>query len=98
MGVGCIKPLIPVADLTDVADILDPAYLASLLGTDDADQVMLVPPDERRQYVDRAQYKARFDTGAQPDAHGDPPMGVSVCHSRGLRRLWGWVRLALYVP
>ena len=69
VGVGCIKPLVPVADLTEVADVLDPVYLSGLLGTN-PNQVMLVPPDERRQYVDRAQYKARFDTGVQPDAHG----------------------------
>lgn len=69
VGVGCIKPLVPAADLTEVADILDPAYLSGLLGTNPS-QVMLVPPDERRQYVDRPQYKERFDTGAQEDAHG----------------------------
>ena len=69
VGVGCIKPLVPVADLTEVADVLDPVYLGGLLQTNPS-QVMLVPPDERRQYVDRAQYKERFDTGAQADAHG----------------------------
>ena len=69
VGVGCIKPLAPVADLTEVADVLDPDYLTGLLGSN-PNQVMLVPPDERRQYVDRLQYKARFDTGVQPDAHG----------------------------
>jgi len=69
VAVGCIKALVPAADLTEVADILDPAYLGGLLETNPS-QVMLVPPDERRQYVDRAQYKERFDTGAQDDAHG----------------------------
>ena len=69
VGVGCIKPLVPVADLTEVADVLDPTYLSGLLGSDPS-QVMLVPPDERRQYVNRVQYKERFDTGAQADAHG----------------------------
>lgn len=69
VGVGCVKPLVPVSDLTEVADILDPVYLAGLAQTDPS-QVMLVPPDVRRQYVDRAQYKARFATGAQDDAHG----------------------------
>ncbi|MGI9021090.1 MAG: hypothetical protein ACR2G3_10310 [Solirubrobacterales bacterium] len=69
VGVGCLKPLVPAADLTEVADILDPIYLAGLLVTNPS-QLMLVPPDERRQYVNRAQYKARFDTGGQDDAHG----------------------------
>ena len=69
VGVGCLKALVPAADLTEVADILDPVYLAGLLQTNPS-QVMLVPPDERRQYVDRIQYKERFDTGVQDDAHG----------------------------
>jgi metallophosphoesterase (TIGR03767 family) len=69
VGLGCLKPLVPVADLTEVANVLDPNYLAGLLNTD-PDQVMFVPPDPARQYVDRAQYKQRFDTGAQDDAHG----------------------------
>jgi metallophosphoesterase (TIGR03767 family) len=69
VGIGCVKPLVPAADLTEVADILDPTYLAGILQSD-PEQVMLVPPDIRRQYVNRAQYKQRFDTGAQEDAHG----------------------------
>lgn len=69
VGVGCIKPLVPAADLTEVANILDPGYLAGLVSTNPG-QVMIVPPDERRQYVDREQYKERFDTGFQDDAHG----------------------------
>lgn len=69
VGIGCMKPLVPAADLTEVADILDPAYLTGLLQSD-PEQVMLVPPDSRRQYVDRTQYKERFDTGGQADAHG----------------------------
>jgi metallophosphoesterase (TIGR03767 family) len=69
VGVGCLKPLVPATDLTEVGDILDPAYLSGLAQTNPS-QVMLVPPDERRQYVDRIQYKERFDTGFQDDAHG----------------------------
>ena len=69
VGLGCLKPLVPVADLTEVANVLDPSYLAGLLNTD-PEQLMFVPPDPARQYVDRAQYKQRFDTGAQGDAHG----------------------------
>jgi len=69
VGVGCVKALVPAADLTEVADILDPGFLSGLLQTNPG-QVMLVPPDQRRQYVDRIQYKERFDTGGQDDAHG----------------------------
>lgn len=69
VGTGCVKPLAPVADLTEVADILDPAYLAGLAQTD-PEQVMLVPPDPRRRYVDKPQYKGVFLAGAQADGHG----------------------------
>jgi metallophosphoesterase (TIGR03767 family) len=69
VGLGCLKPLVPAADLTEVANILDPSYLAGLLTTN-PEQLMFVPPDPERQYVDRAQYKQRFDTGLQDDAHG----------------------------
>ena len=70
VGLGCIKPLVPAADLTEVASILDPTYLEGLIGGPNQNQIMFVPPDPSRQYVDRSQYKQRFDTGAQPDAHG----------------------------
>ena len=69
VGTGCIKPIVPVADLTEIANVLDPEYLLGLVASN-PEQVMLVPPDRRRQYVDRMQYKERFDTGAQADAHG----------------------------
>ena len=69
VAVGCIKPLVPAADLTEIANILDPVYLSGLLGSD-PDQVMLVPPDERRHYVDKPQYKDVFLSGEQDDGHG----------------------------
>jgi hypothetical protein len=36
----------------------------------DPTNVMLVPPDQRRQFVDKLQFKKLFDTGGQPDDHG----------------------------
>ena len=69
VGVGCVKPLVPAADLTEITNILDPVYLQGLL-TSDPDQVMLVPPDVKRRYVDKTQYKAIFESGSQPDGHG----------------------------
>jgi metallophosphoesterase (TIGR03767 family) len=69
VGVGCVKALAPVADLTEVANVLDPAYLAGLAATN-PNQVMFVPPDLRRQYVDRVQYKDIFESGTQGDGHG----------------------------
>lgn len=72
VGTGCAKPLAPASGPTSASDLsasLDPDYIAGLLATD-PDQVMLVPPDPDRQYVDKRQYKALYDTGAQSDAHG----------------------------
>ena len=69
VGVGCIKPLVPVSDLTEVADVLDPEYLAGLAESDPS-QVMFVPPDRRRRYVDKRQYKQTFLDGSQADGYG----------------------------
>ncbi|MGH2954859.1 MAG: metallophosphoesterase family protein [Solirubrobacterales bacterium] len=69
VAVGCIKPMVPVADLTEVADVLDPEYLAELAQSNPS-QVMFVPPDDRRQYVDKRQYKQIFLDGEQPDGYG----------------------------
>lgn len=69
VGVGCVKPLVPATDLTDVASILDPVYLAGL-AVSNPSQVMLVPPDPDRQYVDRVQYKDIFLSSSQADGHG----------------------------
>ena len=69
VGVGCVKPLVPVGDLTEVADVLDPGYLAGLAQTNPS-QVMLVPPDERRRYVDKRQYKQIFLDAQQDDGYG----------------------------
>ncbi len=76
VGTGCVKPIVPVTSLTNpddfeksLTEVLDPDFLADPL-TSNPGQATFVPPDERRRYVDKAEYKALFDTGAQEDAHG----------------------------
>ena len=63
IGTGCVKPFTP--DPTDPASALNPDILAGLAGTS-----FLVPPDEKRQFVDKAQFKEIHATGQQDDAHG----------------------------
>jgi metallophosphoesterase (TIGR03767 family) len=69
---GCIKPMAPVPNQTDLAGVLGsitPANMQTMLATDPAN-VALVPPDPKRQYVSKAQYKNIFLTGTQADGHG----------------------------
>ena len=63
IATGCVKPYSPAT--TELASGLDPAFLTTLAGTS-----FIVPPDENRQFVDKAQFKALHATGAQADAHG----------------------------
>jgi metallophosphoesterase (TIGR03767 family) len=67
VATGCVKPLVqsPGGGLLGA---LDPDFLAGVF-TDPA-KVMLVPPDANRQYVDKVQFKALFNTGGQSDQHG----------------------------
>ena len=76
VGVGCVKPIVPVTSLTNPDDfgdslsqVLTPTFLLDLVANNPG-QVFFVPPDPDRRYVDKAQYKALFATGAQADAHG----------------------------
>jgi 3',5'-cyclic AMP phosphodiesterase CpdA len=66
---GCLKPVGPTPDPLRLENVLDPALVQSLLTTN-PDQVMVVPPDEQRQFVDKPQFRALHDTGKQADAHG----------------------------
>lgn len=68
VGVGCVKPLAPAPVVSSPLDNLDPAYLLGV--ANDPAKAMLVPPDPNRQYVDKRQFKALHDTGAQEDQHG----------------------------
>lgn len=70
LATGCLKPAEgPFPNVTRPQDTLSPAYLQGLLASE-PDKVMQVPPDSRRQYVDRAQYKSIFGQGRQDDDHG----------------------------
>jgi metallophosphoesterase (TIGR03767 family) len=63
IATGCVKPFSPAS--TDLASALNPGFLTSLGSTS-----FFVPPDENRQFVDKAQFKALHTTGRQADAHG----------------------------
>jgi metallophosphoesterase (TIGR03767 family) len=69
---GCLKPMAPVPNQTDLAGVLGsitPENVLAMLASD-PDKVALVPPDPERQYVSKAQYKQVFLNGTQPDGHG----------------------------
>ena len=63
IATGCVKPFSPAT--IDFASALNPTYLTTIAGTS-----FMVPPDENRQLVDKAQFMALHATGNQPDAHG----------------------------
>ena len=69
IGTGCVKPLVPATNQTEPMAALDPTFAASLV-TSDPTKVMLVPPDPKRRYVDKAEFKALYAAGRQADAHG----------------------------
>jgi metallophosphoesterase (TIGR03767 family) len=62
IATGCVKAFGP-SQASDIVGI----DFSSLLGTS-PEKTVLVPPDPRRQYLDKAQYKAAYAKG--PDAHG----------------------------
>ena len=73
IATGCVKPMSPAVTDPDTfgnaLGALDPANLQGLLLTD-PQSIALVPPDPKRQYVSKAQYKAIFKAGTQADGHG----------------------------
>ncbi|MDX6587075.1 MAG: hypothetical protein QOI31_1548 [Solirubrobacterales bacterium] len=70
VATGCIKPASNVVfdpgTLSSALGALDPANLLSL----DPTKIRLVPPDPKRQYVSKLQYKNVFRAGTQVDGHG----------------------------
>ena len=66
VATGCIKPF--TGPTTALGDALNPAFFQSIV--DDPGKGMRVPPDVRRQFVDKVQFKGLHNTGRQPDAHG----------------------------
>ncbi len=73
VATGCVKPMSPaVTDpqtLGGALGALSPTALQSLLLTS-PQSLALVPPDQRRRYVSKEQYKQIFIDGTQPDGHG----------------------------
>jgi hypothetical protein len=62
IGTGCVKPLAQPPDFPSPT----PGGVASLLPS----AAMIVPPDPKRQYVDKAQFKSIFRDGSQNDGFG----------------------------
>jgi metallophosphoesterase (TIGR03767 family) len=90
---GCMKPMAPVPNQTDLAGVfgsITPENVLAMLATD-PDKVALVPPDPKRQYVSKAQYKQVFLNGTQADGHGfayvDP---AEQSASRGAAGYYAW--------
>lgn len=73
VATGCIKPMAPLtADVDTLGKALGNLDLATLLNVLNTDptKVALVPPDQRRQFVSKQQFKQIFRNGEHPDGHG----------------------------
>lgn len=85
VATGCVKPLqastplgpVPPGSGPDalppgLLGALDPDYLRAVVADPlgNLSRGFLVPPDENRRFVDKAQFKALHRTGRQKDAHG----------------------------
>jgi metallophosphoesterase (TIGR03767 family) len=93
IATGCLKPMAPTPNQTDLAGVLGsltPENVLAMLATD-PNNVALVPPDPKRQYVSKAQYKQIFLNGTQPDGHGfayiDPAQQAA---SNGAAGYYAW--------
>ena len=93
VATGCLKPMLPTFGPGDLAGTLGALTLPNLIGSlqSQAGNIGLVPPDQNRRFVDKAQYKALHRTGAQADAHGfgfvDPAQNTA---SRGSAGYYAW--------
>jgi metallophosphoesterase (TIGR03767 family) len=66
-AIDCLKPVYPLANEQTAGTPPDPAALLAGIA---AGKTMLVPPDQRRQFVDKRQFKDIFRAGSQADDHG----------------------------
>ncbi len=95
VATGCVKPVAAsqqFSSLQGALQSLNPTLLSQLLANDPT-KVALVPPDESRQFVSTAQYKALHGPpfAAQADAHGfgfvDPAENAA---SNGAAAYYAW--------
>jgi hypothetical protein len=95
VATGCQKEVAPsqqIADLQSAIQNMSPAYLTALAASDPT-KVALVPPDQNRQFVSTAQYKAVHGPpyASQADAHGfgfvDPAENAA---SNGAAAYYAW--------
>ncbi|HEY8465989.1 MAG TPA: hypothetical protein VIL04_04225 [Solirubrobacterales bacterium] len=94
VATGCIKPMAPLTADTDTLakalGKLDLATLLNVLNTDPA-KIALVPPDPRRQFVSKQQFKEIFRGGELENGHGfayvDPEEERA---SRGAAGYYSW--------
>jgi metallophosphoesterase (TIGR03767 family) len=94
VATGCIKPMVPLPSAGGLPGLisatLNPTNLLNALATDPT-KVALVPPDQKRQYVSKAQFKNVFLHGSQPDGHGfayiDPAQNAA---SKGAAGYYAW--------
>jgi metallophosphoesterase (TIGR03767 family) len=94
VATGCVKPMSPaVADPGTLQGALGALNQSSLLGflQTDPTKVALVPPDPKRQYVSKKQYKNVFQSGAQADGHGfDYVDAAEEAASKGAAGYYDW--------
>ena len=69
VATGCVKPMVGVPGGLEGLDDLTPAALLGQFNSN-PEATVLVPPDPRRRYVSKAEYKQVFIDGSQPDGHG----------------------------
>jgi 3',5'-cyclic AMP phosphodiesterase CpdA len=67
VALNCLKLVYPLANEQTLGPPPNPADMVAGLATG---KTALVPPDQRRQYVDKHQFKDIFREGAQADDHG----------------------------
>lgn len=67
IAIDCLKLVYPLANEQTLGTPPNPADMLAGLATG---KTALVPPDQRRQFVDKRQFKEIFREGAQGDAHG----------------------------
>jgi 3',5'-cyclic AMP phosphodiesterase CpdA len=70
VATGCIKPL--TGTLPDGGNVLTGFTVAQArqLYEDSAEKTILVPPDQARRFVSKAEYKQIFKQGGEPNGHG----------------------------